>query len=447
MITSLYISRKNVYSDPPFGGFERIRLFCYYFILVSYFLLPWIEFDSRKMLLFDLENNKFYFFGKIFFPNDLILLALFLILIIILLFGVTLYAGRVWCGYLCPQTVWVKLYNLISRLIEGNRNNRIKLDSSTFSFKKIAFKFFKHFLWLILAFFTSITFVAYFVTIDYLLDMLSNFEFKTLSFFWVIFFTVTTYFDAGWFCEQFCFLVCPYARLQAVMFDKNTLIVAYDYGRGEIRGSRLKGIKYDDLGDCVDCKRCVNVCPTGIDIRDGLQIECISCAACIDACNPVMKKLGYSPNLIRYTGKSVFQLSFMENIRFFAYTVTIVLLSVVFFCLLYFRPLVNFDVIRDQSVYGVIKDDIVENNYLIKLINKSTKKNDYIVFLKDSKFKYHGVKNITLESCESTSFFIKLFIKKNDLIEPFNDVVFILENVNPKNKFFLEKKSKFISLF
>lgn len=447
MITSLYISRKNVYSDPPTSGFERIRLFFFYFVFVSYFLLPWIEYDNRKILLFDLENNKFYIFGKIFLPNDLILFALFVILIVILLFAVTLYAGRVWCGYICPQTIWVRLYNLISILVEGNRNNRIKLDGTSFSLKKITLKFLKHFLWIFLAFFTSITFVAYFISIDILLDILCSFEFRTWSFFWIIFFTVTTYFDAGWFCEQFCFLVCPYARLQTVMFDKNTLIIAYDNNRGEIRGNRFKGIKYGDLGDCVDCKRCVNVCPTGIDIRDGLQIECISCAACIDACNSVMKKTGYPLNLIRYTGKSVFQLSFRENIRFFTYVITIFLLFVVFFYLLYSRPLVNFNIIRDQTVYGAIKNDVVENNYLIKLINKSDKKNSYIIYLKNNKFNYYGVKNITLDTCESTSFFVKLFIKRDDLIEQFNDIIFVLESVDTKNKFFFEKKVKFISLF
>lgn len=444
---SLYKFRNKVYSDPPSGGFEKIRLLCFYFVLFFYFVFPWIELDGRKALLFDLINNKFYVFGLIFWVQDFILLALFLIIIIILLFGVTVYAGRVWCGYLCPQTIWIRLYNLISIIIEGDRNKRIKLDKKKLDAKKFFIKFLKHFLFVILSFFTSFTFLGYFVPVEILFDMFITFEFKTWIFFWILFFTFTTYFDSVWLCEQFCFLICPYARLQTVMFDKNTLIVAYDFERGEKRGYRLKN-NNSELGDCVDCRRCVNVCPTGIDIRDGLQIECISCAACIDACNLVMKKLDFKPNLIRYTGTGFLNVPFREQLKLLMYIFTSILLFMIFIYLLYFRPLIDFVVIRDQTVFNIQKDGFVENNYLLKITNKTSVDTKYVVSLiSNDRFNYIGTSEFTLSSGESTSFYIKLFINKDNLTNKFSDVVFRITCLNYTTNFCVDKNTKFLALF
>lgn len=444
---SLYKFRNKVYSDPPVGGFEKIRLICFYFVLFIYFMIPWIELYDRKLLLFDLLNNKFYVFGFIFWVQDFFLFALFLIIVVILLFCVTVYAGRVWCGYLCPQTIWIRLYNLISIFIEGDRNKRIKLDNKKMNFKKFLIKMIKHFLFIFVAFITSCTFLGYFVPIENIIDIILSFKLETLTFFWILFFTFTTYLDAAWLCEQFCFLMCPYARLQTVMFDENTLVVAYDFERGEKRGHRSKN-ENNNLGDCVDCRRCVNVCPTGIDIRDGLQIECISCAACIDACNIVMKKLNYKPNLIRYTGAKFLSIPFKEKIRFLTYIVLIICLIFVFIYLLFFRSLINFSVIRDHTVSNIQKNGIVENNYLLKITNKTTMDNKYVIYVVSNiEFNYIGRHELALSSGEETVFYIKLSVNKNNLSNTVNDVVFRIECLTSSNKYYVDKNTKFLSLF
>ena len=289
----LYQRREKIYTRKIEGFYQRVRLFSGWPLLLGYLLLPWLEWDGRQAVLFDLPARKFHIFGLTFWPQDAPMLAFMLMIAAFGLFAVTTFAGRIWCGYTCPQTVWTSIFMWLEQKTEGSRNQRIKLDKAPWSAEKIAKKAAKHASWLFVGLVTGMTFVGYFNPIRDLV-----YDFVTLSpgkwqFLWTLFFTLATYINAGWMREQVCKYMCPYARFQSVMFDQDTLIVSYDKKRGEPRGSRKRNLdrKETDLGDCVACELCVQVCPTGIDIRNGLQYECIGCALCVDACNSVMDKM------------------------------------------------------------------------------------------------------------------------------------------------------------
>ena len=256
-------------------------------------------------MLFDLPARKFHILYMTFWPQDFPLLAWLLIIAAFTLFTVTVSAGRVWCGYTCPQTVWTSIYMWIEQRVEGSRNQRIKLDKAPWSAGKLAKKITKHGMWLGVGFLTGLTFVGYIYPIRDLVYDILTLQVGAWGAAWTVFFTLATYINAGWMREQLCIYVCPYARFQSVMFDQDTLTVAYDATRGEPRGARRRDADRDagDLGDCISCQLCVQVCPTGIDIRDGLQYQCIGCALCIDACDSVMDKMGYEPGLIRYASE------------------------------------------------------------------------------------------------------------------------------------------------
>ena len=252
-------------------------------------------------MLFDLPARKFYIFGWTFWPQDFFFLTLLLIISALALFFFTALAGRLWCGYACPQTVWTEIFLWFERKIEGSRQQQIKLDQAPMSARKFGIKASKHAVWLIFSLWTGFTFVGYFTPIKELWGSLLAFSLGPWETFWVLFYGFATYGNAGWMREQVCIYMCPYARFQSAMFDKNTLIISYDEKRGEPRGSRRRGTRPADKGDCIDCGLCVQVCPTGIDIRDGLQYQCIGCAACIDVCDDVMEKMGYENGLVKYT--------------------------------------------------------------------------------------------------------------------------------------------------
>ncbi len=299
----LYQKREKIYTRKIEGFFQRVRLYTGWPLLIGYFLLPWLDWGNRQSVLFDLPARKFHVLWLTFWPQDMSMLAWVLIIAAFGLFAVTNLAGRVWCGYTCPQTVWTAMFMWIEQKTEGSRNQRIKLDQASWSLNKCRKKFLKHSMWLGLAFFTGLTFVGYFSPIRQLsLDVL-QLSVHPMAAFWIAFFTLATYGNAGWMREQVCKYMCPYARFQSAMFDPDTLIISYDRDRGEPRGSRKRTEKSGDIGmgNCVDCQLCVQVCPTGIDIRNGLQYECIGCALCVDACNSVMKKMQYPQGLIRYT--------------------------------------------------------------------------------------------------------------------------------------------------
>lgn len=445
---TLYQSRKEFYTDPVNGSFNRIRLCTMSFVTLFFFILPWINWNNHQALLFDISYNRVYFFWAVFWPQDFVLIALFCIFCIISLFALTLYSGRIWCGFFCPQSIWIKMSMFLTRILEGKRNNRFKFDQANISFYKICIIFLKHFFWIILSGFTAFTFIGYFIPIKWLFASFFSFDVFYTSFFWILFFLFLTYFNIGWFKEQFCFLVCPYARLQSVMFDENTLIVSYDNIRGEKRGSRNKSFKYRDfgLGDCIDCKKCVTCCPTGIDIRDGLQMECISCGACVDACNEVMYKMGYEQNLISFKKEAASVNYKYSKIKLFLYSVVLFILIFLISYFLITRSLVYFDVTRCQyQLFNITKENFIENNFFLKIINKSDKENTYFVSIEPPLFDIIGAQKIVLNSSETQILNIILKLKNKNKEGIFIDVCFSISNLN--NKEIIKKQSKFILPF
>lgn len=443
---SLYQSRKEFYTDPVSGRFNKIRLSTMSFVVFCFFSLPWLSWNGHQAFLFDVSYNRFYFFGSVFWPQDFVLISLFFMFCVITLFAVTLYSGRVWCGFLCPQSIWIKMGAFFSRLFEGKRNNRIKFKNNAFSFNKFFILFLKHFFWVVLSLLTSFTFISYFIPIKWMIYSLISLDIFYNTFFWVLFFGFLTYFNIGWFKEQLCFIVCPYSRLQSVMFDESTLIVSYDNVRGEKRGARSKDFDYksDGLGDCIDCKKCVNCCPTGIDIRDGLQMECISCGACIDACNEVMFKLGYKPNLISFTREnSSFSNKSSTKIKLFLYSLVIfILISLI--CYFYVtRPMVHFSVARSQyQLFNLTKDNFIENFFFVKIMNKSDFESKYLIYVKPDNFSLIGKVDLTLNPGEMNVLNFTLKTKNLNLESKFMDVYFYILDI--KYNKVIQKKSRFV---
>ncbi len=378
----LYEKREKIYPREVHGLFAFLRLVGVVGLLGLYFLLPWFSWGGRQSLLFDLPERKFYVFSLIFWPQDFVVLTILMIILGISLFLFTVLAGRLWCGYSCPQTVWTEVFLWIERRIEGSRAQQIKLDQSAWSIRKFRLKFSKHLAWFAISFWTAVTFVGYFTPIRELLPNLVGLAIHPWTAFWILFFTVATYMNAGWLREQVCLHMCPYARFQSAMFDKNTLIISYDSKRGEPRGSRSRKINPRELGmgDCIDCTMCVQVCPTGIDIRKGLQYECIGCAACIDACNDVMKKMNYSTGLIRYTTENELSgqaTKFLRPQVFIYAAILSVLVIAVTYGILARTPL-DVDVIRDRNIlYRQVDETHVDNVYTLRILNKSSSEHTY----------------------------------------------------------------------
>ena len=370
----LYQRREKIYTRKIEGFFQRIRLYTGWPLLLGYFLLPWLSWDGRQAVWFDLPERKFHILGLVFWPQDFPLLAFMLIIAAFGLFAVTVFAGRVWCGYTCPQTVWTSIFMWIEQRFEGSRNQRMRLDKAPWSLEKVVRKSLKHGGWLFMAFLTGMTFVGYFYPIRELLPDLLTLSAGQWGVLWTIFFTCATYINAGWMREQVCKYMCPYARFQSVMFDQDTLIVSYDPGRGEPRGSRKRDAdhKAQGLGDCIDCNLCVQVCPTGIDIRNGLQYECIGCALCIDACNSVMDKMSYPRGLISYTSEHQLQggKTHWLRPRMIGYVLVLTVMVSLFSYRVISRVPLEMTVIRDRNeLYVTTMDGNIENIYTLSLVN------------------------------------------------------------------------------
>lgn len=306
---SLYQSDKKIYSRAVTGKLFTWRWIMIWITQIVFYGTPWLIWGDRQAILFDLNAHRFYIFGLVLFPQDLIYLATILIISALALFLFTAVAGRLWCGFACPQSVYTEMFMWIERKVEGDRSARIRLDSTSWTINKIYKKILKHGIWITLALWTGFTFIGYFAPIRGLFTDLLAWNLGAWQVFWFAFYSFATYGNAGFMREQVCKYMCPYARFQAVMFDKDTLIVAYDNHRGDPRGgrSRKDDAKNKGLGDCIDCTLCVQVCPTGIDIRNGLQYECISCGACADVCDSVMKDMGYEPGLVKFTTENGMQ--------------------------------------------------------------------------------------------------------------------------------------------
>ena len=377
---ALYEIRKKIYPRAVRGWFAAWRWAMVFLTQAIFYGLPWLTWNGRQAVLFDLGARKFYIFGLVFWPQDVIYLAILLILCALSLFLFTAVAGRLWCGYACPQTVYTEIFTWIERKIEGDRLARIRLDAAPLSTRKFALKAFKHGTWLVVALWTGYSFVGYFTPIRDLGIRAIGWQLGPWETFWILFYGFATYGNAGMMREQVCKYMCPYARFQSVMFDQDTLVITYDRDRGEPRGSRSRAVKPRDqgLGDCVACNICVQVCPTGIDIRNGLQYECIGCAACIDGCNQVMDKMGYPQGLIRYSTANALTRNFDTRTmwhrvfrpRTLAYAAVLLAIVGVTVGSLALKNPLKADVIRDRGPLArELAPGVIENVYRVQLMN------------------------------------------------------------------------------
>jgi cytochrome c oxidase accessory protein FixG len=374
--------RRKIYPRAVTGWFAHWRWVLVAFTQILYYGLPWLQWNDRQAVLFDLGARKFYIFGMVLWPQDVIYLTLLLIISALALFLFTALAGRLFCGYACPQTVYSEIFMWIERKVEGDRVARIRLDESPLSFRKLRIKLTKHVLWVAVALWTGFTFIGYFAPIRELGTHLLAFALGPWQWFWLFFYSFATWGNAGFLREQVCKYMCPYARFQSVMVDSDTYVVTYDYTRGEPRGPRSKKTDYkaEGLGECVDCSICVQVCPTGIDIRKGLQYMCIGCGLCIDACNQVMEKVSYPKGLIRYTSER----GILEGLnatqvrkrllrpRVLIYSFLMLVIIGIFLGSLATRETLRVDIIRDRGALGrEVPGGFIENVYRLQILNAS----------------------------------------------------------------------------
>ncbi|CRM22614.1 cytochrome c oxidase accessory protein CcoG [Pseudomonas sp. 35 E 8] len=383
------------------GLFRTLRVCGAGVLFLAFFGTVWLNWGGRQAVLWDLAESKFHIFGATFWPQDFILLSALLIICAFGLFAITVFAGRVWCGYTCPQSSFTWLFMWCEKVTEGERNQRIKLQAAPWSLNKLARRSAKHTMWLAISVLTGLTFVGYFTPIRPLAAELLTWQMGGVSLFWVLFFTGATYINAGWLREAVCMHMCPYARFQSVMFDKDTLTISYDVARGEHRGPRKREVNPADvgLGDCIDCQLCVQVCPTGIDIRDGLQMECIGCAACIDACDSIMDKMGYARGLVSYTSEHQLHggKTRLLRPRLIGYSAVLLLMIAALVVALVERPMVSLDVTKDRGMFRENAEGLIENIYSLKVINKTQQHQDYRLALVDADgFQLQGKTEISL---------------------------------------------------
>jgi len=386
----LYEVRREIYPRAVHGWFANWRVALVLFTQIIYYGLAWLPWNGRQAVLFDLAARKFYIFGLVLWPQDFIFLTMLLIISALSLFLFTAIAGRLWCGYACPQTVYTEMFMWVERKIEGDRMARMKLDGQASNLRKIGLKTAKHAVWVAIALWTGFTFVGYFTPIKTLTSEVMDLALGPWELFWILFYGFATYGNAGWMREQVCKYMCPYARFQGVMFDSDTLVITYDERVGEPRGSRSKSADYKaaGLGTCVDCDICVQVCPTGIDIRNGLQYECIGCAACIDGCDQVMDKMGYPRGLIRYTTENAVRGSYSDRdiarhvlrTRTLVYSAILLAIVIAFFAQLYLRVPLKVDVIRDRATLTrETNDGLLENVYRLQIMNTTEQPREFVI--------------------------------------------------------------------
>ncbi|MFK5969752.1 MAG: cytochrome c oxidase accessory protein CcoG [Candidatus Marithrix sp.] len=378
----LYAKHKKIYPRIAFGFFSRLKALSGLILLGIYYISPWLQWGDRQAVLFDLPARQFHIFGITFWPQDFIYLAFILILAAMTLFFFTTLAGRLWCGFACPQTIWTDAFLWMERLVEGDRAKQLKLAQAPMSLRKFRLIITKQTLWIIFSLFTGFTFVGYFTPIHELTHELLIFSFGDWEIFWILFYGFATYGNAGFLREQVCMYMCPYARFQSAMFDKNTMVIAYDEKRGENRGPRKRNSvhKQKNLGDCINCTMCVQVCPVGIDIRDGLQYQCISCSACIDVCNDIMDKMNYPKNLISYTTENNLNGTPVNVLRprIFIYGGILIAMFISIGISISGRSMAEMDVIRDRnSLFKEVGADLIENVYQLRIMNLDDKPHDY----------------------------------------------------------------------
>jgi cytochrome c oxidase accessory protein FixG len=442
----------KIYVRAVEGFFSTIRQRMNWILMLGFFMLPWLQYNGRQAILFDLAEQKFQIFGLIIWPQDLVLLAVLLMISAYALFLVTTFIGRVWCGFTCPQTIWTFIFIWFEEKIEGSANKRKKLDQQPLSFEKVWKKTLKHGVWLILSLITALTFLAFFVPAREVFVDFLTWDAGGIINFWVWFFALCTYGNAGWMREIMCLHMCPYARFQSAMFDKDTFTVSYDSARGESRGPRprKKDPKELGLGDCIDCNLCVQVCPTGIDIRDGLQYECINCGACVDACDDVMVKMGYEKKLISYTTEQQLAGTKTHIVRpkLIGYSVILATMCVVFTYALFNIDPAKLDIIRDRGqLYRISTEGLVENVYTLKLLNKTEQPLTYnLSLLGLEEFTWQGPQQITVDAGEVYTLPISIAVDPYILKQDVSDIQFVIDaTLNNGKEIHLEETSRFFN--
>ncbi|WP_114187679.1 cytochrome c oxidase accessory protein CcoG [Microvirga aerophila] len=391
----LYVSRKPIYPQAVKGRFRTIKWVLLAHTLGIYYFLPFIRWDRGpnaldQAILVDLANGRFYFFFIEIWPQEVYYLTGLLVLASLALFLMNAVAGRIWCGYLCPQTVWTDLFYAVERLIEGDRRQRMKNASGKLTFDVVARKLLKHSVWLLIAWWTGGAWVLYFADAPTLVMELATLQAPAIAYIWIAILTFTTYTLAGFMREQVCTYMCPWPRIQAALTDEYALNVTYRYDRGEPRGSAKKNnaLKAKGLpaGDCIDCAQCVAVCPTGVDIRKGLQLDCVLCGLCIDACDTVMTKIGRPTGLIAYDTEMNVQARIegrpevrrIVRPRTLLYAVLIVLVSAIMLTALALRQRIDLSVMHDRNpIFVRLSDGSIRNAFTIRVANKRLEERRY----------------------------------------------------------------------
>jgi len=435
-LQSMYKKREKIYVRAISGVFQKIRSWSLWALMLGYFGTAWLNWGDRQAILFDLPERKFHILGMTFWPQDFVLLSSILIICAFGLFTITNLAGRIWCGYTCPQSAWSFIFMWIEERAEGTRNARIKLDKEPMSATKFRKKAIKHIGWIVVAVWTGVTFVGYFTPIRELVPDFFTLNINGWALFWILFFGIATYINAGWMREQVCIYMCPYARFQSVMYDNDTLAVSYDYNRGEPRGKRSKKVEQQaeqaKLGDCVDCSLCVQVCPVGIDIRDGLQYQCIGCALCIDACDSIMEKLDKPKGLIRYTTENNLEgkKTHIMRPRLFGYAAVLLTMMGALTYTIATRTPFQLDIERDRGqLYQLTANDTVRNSYTLKMINMSQEPHIYVLKMEGLEhYKMDGLTEYTLRVNELKEVIVDLEIdpEKAKLPSSKTDIEFVV---------------------
>lgn len=381
--------RAWVFPKKPKGKYYKYRKYVSYFLLAFLFAAPFVKINGNQFLLFNILERRFNIFGFPFWPQDFYLFVISLIIGVVFITLFTVVFGRIFCGWICPQTIFMEMvFRRIEYWIDGDRNAQMKLDRQEWNAEKIRKRVLKWFLFFIVSFMVANVFLAYLIGGDQLLLYIEEGPLKHLStFISLLLFTCVFYFIFVWFREQVCIIACPYGRLQGVLLDNQSIVVAYDYKRGEAENGRKKFRKNEDRkamghGDCIDCFQCVHVCPTNIDIRNGTQLECINCTACIDACDEVMEKSGMKKGLIRYASEQ--EIAKNEKFKFTArmkgYTAVLTILIGILIGMLFLRSDVQANILRLPGQLYQQEGEVISNVYTFKIINKTTQDFDNVTF-------------------------------------------------------------------
>ena len=404
-VVSMYVKQRKIYARAVSGWFAGWRWAAVWATQLVFYGLPWLQWNDRQAVLFDLGARRFYIFGMVLYPQDFIYLTALLVIAAYALFLFTAVAGRLWCGFACPQTVYTEIFMWVERKVQGDRIARMKRDAGPWTLDRSWRAALKQSAWIAIALWTGFTFVGYFTPIKTLAQLVSQLALGPWETFWVLFYGFATYGNAGFMREQVCKYMCPYARFQSAMFDKDTLIVSYDTERGEPRGSRSRKADRKALGkgDCIDCGLCVQVCPTGIDIRKGLQYECIGCTACIDVCDGVMDKMGYPRGLVRFdtqngVSQHLTQAQRLRRVfrpRVLVYSAILLLLVAALATSMALRSPFRVDVVRDRaSLARLVDDGQIENVYRLQIMNATEQPQRYRVSVK-------GLPGIVLDGADT----------------------------------------------